>query len=137
MTDFDVAKAFFEACETGKGAAGCAEYCHPDAGFACQADALAAVTTLADYADWMQGLLTMIPDGAYRLTALAHDADRGTVIASAVFTGSHSGADGPVPATGKAVASDYAYVMQMDAGLVRHMTKIWNADYAVRELGWA
>lgn len=133
----DAATAFFEACETGKGWAGCAPYCHPDAGFACQADALAAVTTLADYAEWMKGLLVMIPDGSYRLTGFAADDARGTVVASAVFSGTHSGADGPVPATGKHVESDYAYVIQLENGLVRHMTKIWNADWAVRELGWA
>ena len=133
----DAATAFFEACETGKGWAGCAPHCHPDAGFNCQADALAAVSTLADYAEWMKGLLAMIPDGAYRLTGFASDAARNTVVASAVFTGTHSGADGPVPATGKRVESDYAYVIQLEDGLVRHMTKIWNADWAVRELGWA
>lgn len=29
----DTAAAFFEACETGKGWAACAEYCHPDADY--------------------------------------------------------------------------------------------------------
>lgn len=135
--DSDIARAFFEACETGQGWAACAQYCHADAGFACQADAIAGITTLADYAQWMQGLLAMIPDGRYTLTGFAADAERGTVIATAVFTGTHSGADGPVPATGKPVQSDYAYVMTLTDGRIGHMTKIWNADWAVRQLGWA
>ena len=51
------AREFFEACETGKGWAGCKDYCHDDATFSCQSDALAEITTVAAYADWMQGLM--------------------------------------------------------------------------------
>ena len=40
------AKAFFEACETGKGWTACQQFCTPDASFSCQADALAEVKTL-------------------------------------------------------------------------------------------
>jgi ketosteroid isomerase-like protein len=35
------------------------------------------------------------------------------------------------------VASDYVYVIQMDDGKVRHMTKVWNDVHALRALGWA
>lgn len=137
MSISDTAAKFFEACETGAGWAGCAPYAHADASFSCQADAIAGIKTLADYAEWMKGLLAMMPDGAYRLTGFATDEARNTVIASAVFTGTHSGADGPVPATGKATTSDYVYVMTLKDGKLAHMTKVWNADWAVRELGWA
>jgi hypothetical protein len=37
------AERFFEACETGKGWARCRQYCHSDATFTAQADALADV----------------------------------------------------------------------------------------------
>ena len=40
------AMAFFDACETGQGWETCRAYCHPDATFSVQADALADVTTL-------------------------------------------------------------------------------------------
>ena len=56
-----VAKAFFDACETGGGWEACERYCTPDATFSAQADALAGVTSLRDYTDWMKGLLTFIP----------------------------------------------------------------------------
>lgn len=59
-----------------------------------------------------------------------------TAVGAAVFHGTHT-APGPVPPTGKTVASDDAYVMQMEGGKVRHMTKIWNDGAAVRALGWA
>jgi predicted ester cyclase len=135
--DLDAARGFFVACETGKGWAECAAFCHADAGFSAQSGAVAAITSLADYAEWMKGLLVTIPDGAYHLTGFAHDADRHTVIATAVFTGTHTGAGGPVPPTGKRAESDYAYVMKMEGGRVRHMTKVWNDSWALQQLGWA
>jgi hypothetical protein len=42
-----------------------------------------------------------------------------------------------VPSTGKRVNSDYAYVMKFDSDKIGHMTKIWHAGIAMRELGWA
>src|SRR6185295_519998 len=45
----ETAEQFFEACETGKGWAGCQRYCHPDATFSAQTGALAGVDTLERY----------------------------------------------------------------------------------------
>ncbi len=135
--DFDVAQAFFEACETGQGWDACAQYCLPEATFTAQSGAIADITTLSAYTDWMKGLLGILPDGSYDLTAFAHDAERGTVAAAAVFTGTHTGEGGPVPPTGKTTKSDYVYVIKLDQGKVSHMTKIWNDGWALKELGWA
>jgi hypothetical protein len=66
MSHYETARAFFEACETGKGWDACKSWCHEDATFSCQADALAETMTLAAYADWMKGLLTPVPDGSSR-----------------------------------------------------------------------
>ncbi|MEO1550977.1 MAG: nuclear transport factor 2 family protein [Pseudomonadota bacterium] len=137
MSHFETAQAFFEACETGKGWGACAQYCTPEASFACQADALAETKTLAAYCDWMQGLLTPIPDGHYVLSAFAFDDARSTAVASAQFCGTQTGEGGPVPPTGQAVASDYAYVMVFEGDKISHMTKIWNDLQALRALGWA
>ena len=73
MTISETAMTFFDACETGKGADVCAEWCQDGAIFSCQADALAEVPTVADYADWMKGLLQPVPDGRYELTGFAVD----------------------------------------------------------------
>lgn len=137
MTQFETAKAFFEACETGKGWESCVPFCHEAATFSCQADALAETATLAEYAEWMKGLLAPVPDGHYTLAAFAADETRGTVVACAEFHGTQTGKGGPVAPTGKAVVSDYAYVMQFDGDKIRHMTKIWNDVHALRGLGWA
>lgn len=133
----DTALAFFDACDTGKGWEACSAYCHKGATFAVQAEPLADITTLEEYTDWMKGLLTFVSDSSYELKALALDEERGSVCAYAVFLGTHSGEGGPMPPTGKSTRTDYVYVMDFDDGKIRHMTKIWNAGWAMRELGWA
>ena len=130
------AREFFEACETGKGWDECKAYCTNDATFSAQTDVLADVTTLEAYADWMKGLLTILPDGHYELKTFAVDSERNSVCAFAVFHGTHTADGGPVPPTGKKVAADYVYNMEFDDGRISHMTKIWNDAQSVRALGW-
>ena len=132
----DTARAFFEACETGGGWEACSAYCTADATFAAQAEPLADVRTLEDYAEWMKGLLVFMPDGRYELKSFAVDTERQNVSAYAVFSGTHSADGGPMPPTGRSTSSDYVYVMEFADGKIRHMTKIWNSSWALRELGW-
>ena len=137
MSDMSsVAREFFEACETGKGWEACSTFCHPDATFSAQADALGDVTTLEGYADWMKNLLTPIPDGHYELKFFGADEERKCVAAFAVFHGTQTGPGGPGEPTGKTVAADYVYSMEFDGGKIRHMTKIWNDGISLRQLGW-
>jgi steroid delta-isomerase-like uncharacterized protein len=132
----ETARQFFEACETGQGWAGCRQFCAPDASFAAQAEPLAEIRTLEAYADWMKGLLGFMPDGRYEVKSFATDEARQNVSAYGVFSATHSGQGGPVPPTGKSTRTDYVYVMEFSDGKIRHMTKIWNANWAMRELGW-
>jgi predicted ester cyclase len=101
----EIAERFFIACETGKGWEGCMAYCNPGATFAAQAEPLAEVKTLGQYCDWMKGLMGFMPDGRYDLKCFATDEARHTVAAYAVFHGTHTGQGGPVPPTGKSVAT--------------------------------
>ena len=133
----ETAERFFEACEAGKGWAECRQYCHPDATFAAQTDALAGVDTLEAYTDWMQGLMAILPDGIAEVRSFAVDEARKNVTVFGVFRGTHTGVGGPVPPTGKSTASDYVYVMDFDGDKIRHLTKIWNDGFAMRQLGWA
>ena len=130
------AKEFFDACETGKGWEGCKTYCTADATFSAQAEPLAEVKTLAQYADWMKGLFGPLPNGSYEVKSFATDAERNNVTAYGVFSGTHTG-PGPVPPTGKSTRTDYVYVMQFTGDKISHMTKIWHSGLALRELGWA
>lgn len=136
-TIMETAGAFFEACETGGGWEACSPFCRPDAGFSAQAEPLADITTLQDYADWMKGAVVLMPDARYELKSFALDPERDNVCAYAVFSGTHTGEGGPVPPTGKSTSTDYVYVMDFEGGKIAHMTKIWNAGMAMRDLGWA
>ena len=131
------ARAFFDACETGQGWDVCRAYCHPDATFSAQADALADVSTVEGYCEWMKGLLTPIPDGRYELKCFAADEENNCVAAVAVFHGTQTGPGGPGEPTGNRVAADYVYAMQFDGDRIRHMTKIWNDVVSLRQLGWS
>ena len=91
----EVAHQFFEACEAGKGWEACKTFCTPNATFSAQAEPLADMRTLQAYADWMQGLMKMMPDGHYDLKAFATDDKRANVTAYAVFAGTHTGQGGP------------------------------------------
>lgn len=133
----DAAMAFYHACESGKGWAGCAEYCHPDASFSAQAGAIAEMKTLEAYCDWMAGVVTIMPDADYDLKASGADEENGRVTIYGVFTGTHTAEGGPVPPTGKRTESDYVYVADMRDGKIAHLTKIWNDGWAFGQLGWA
>jgi len=136
QTITETARAFFEACETGQGWEACSAYCDPNATFSAQAEPLADVQTVRDYAEWMKALLGFIPDGRYEVKSFATDGERNNVCAYGVFSGTHSGEGGPMPPTGKSTSSDYVYVMDFEDGKISHMTKIWNAGWAMKDLGW-
>lgn len=131
------AKQFFDACESGQGWEGCKTYCHPDATFSAQTGALASISTLEGYCDWMKSLFTPIPDARYELKFFAADEERNSVAAFAVFHGTQTGPGGPVPPTGKELAADYVYHMAFEGGQIKHMTKIWNDTISLQQLGWA
>ncbi len=138
MSDkLNLAKQFFDACETGKGWEGCQKYCHPGATFSAQSGVLADIETLEGYCEWMKNLLTPVPDGHYELKFMAEDEERSCVAAFAVFHGTQTGPGGPGEPTGRTVAADYVYAMEFDGDRIRHMTKIWNDAVSLEQLGWA
>jgi predicted ester cyclase len=132
----NVAEAFFQACETGNGWEGCRAYCTPNTTFSAQAEPLLELKTLEQYADWMKSMLTVLPDAHYELKSFATDSARSNVAAYGVFHGTHTGEGGPVPPTGRSMSTDYVYVMQFEGDKIAHMTKIWNAGMAAKDLGW-
>lgn len=132
-----VAKQFFEACEAGKGWDMCKTYCTPNASFAAQAEPLTDVKSLEAYTNWMKGLLQFMPNGRYVVKSFAIDEERQNVSAYGIDSATHTGEGGPCPPTGKSTTTDYVYVMEFEGNKIRHMTKIWNAGWAMKELGWA
>lgn len=138
MTAFETAKKFFLACEASEGWAGCQAYVAEGATFAAQCEPLVGVTTVAAYCDWMAAIGKVTLSGArYDLHASAYDETTKTALFFATFHGTHTGEDGPVPPTNQTAHTDYVYALTMnDDNLVAHMVKVWNAPWAMRELGW-
>ena len=130
------ARQFFEACETGKGWEGCKAFCHANATFSSQTGALSEISSLEGYCEWMKNLLIPIPDGHYELKFFGNDESTNSVAAFAVFHGTQTGPEGPVPPTGKTIATDYVYHMVFDGDRIKHMTKIWNDTIGLQQLGW-
>lgn len=137
MSMINDAKTFFEACDTGKGWASCAQFCQQDATFSGQSEVLAEIHSLEAYVDWMKGLLVPLPDGRYELKGFAADTEREIVLVFAVFHGTHTADGGPIEPTGKSVSADYVYAMEFAGGKIAHMTKIWNDVNSLQSLGWA
>ena len=132
----ETARQFFDACETGQGWEGCRAYCTADATFSAQCEPLTELHSVQAYADWMSGLLHALPDGKYEIKSFATDEATASVSVFAVFSASHVGTGGPQPPTGKTVAADYAYIMFFEGHSIRHMVKVWNAGWTMKQLGW-
>jgi hypothetical protein len=139
MTAFENATQFFHACETAQGWAGCQQYVAANASFKGQSEPMADIDTVEGYCEWMAAFGNdIVPGCSYDLHAAAYDEANHTAIFFATFTGTHTGDAGPVPPTHQQTNSHYVYALQMDNDdKVASMTKVWNASYALRELGWA
>jgi predicted ester cyclase len=85
----------------------------------------------------MKGMMAVLPDAHYEVKSFATDAERNNVAAYGVFHGTHTGSGGPVPPTGRHTSTDYVYVMQFEGDKIVHMTKIWHAGLAMKDLGWS
>lgn len=138
MKPFEVATSFYYACESLKGWAGCQPFVAEGAGFSGQCEPLVDIHTVEAYCEWMAGLGNGPLAGCgYELHASAFDEVNQTALFFGTFMGKHAGEGGPVPATQQETSSHYVYALQMDAdNKVCQMTKIWNAPWAMRELGW-
>ena len=139
MSAYENATAFFHACEGLQGWEGCRQYVADGAGFAAQSEPLVDIDSVQGYCEWMAGLGNGPLSGcSYDLHAAAWDEANQTALFFATFNGRHGGEGGPVPATGQQTHSHYVYALKVDAeGKVSHMTKVWNAPWALKELGWA
>ncbi len=138
MLAFENATEFFHACESLKGWDGCKQYVAPNASFSAQCEPLVEVDTVEAYTTWMAGLgSTTLAGCSYDLHSSSYDEANKTAIFFATLTGKHVGEGGPVPPTNKETRTHYVYVLSMnDEGQVEKMTKIWNAPWALKELGW-
>ena len=138
MSAFETATDFFHACETLKGWEGCKQYVAPGAVFSAQCEPLVDIDTVEGYADWMAALGSgALPGCSYDLHSSSYDESTRTAIFFATFHGTHTGDAGPVPPTNQQTNSHYVYVLTLDENdLISSMVKVWNAPWALGELGW-
>ena len=121
----EVATSFFHACETGKGWAGCSEFCTPDSSFTVQAvDAIPSIQinyckTVEQYTDLMKKLVEDFGEAAtYDVDASAFDSATGKAIFCCTFGG----------------FTHYVYTIEVKDDKVVAMTKVWNDAYAATKM---
>lgn len=138
MSAMNNAIKFFEACEAPAGWEACREYVEEGAEFAAQSEPLVEINTVEAYSEWMKAFGTVTsPEGSYTLHASSFDEASQTALFFATYHAKHTGEGGPVPPTNRSTDSHYVYALKMsENGKVQHMTKIWNAPWAMRGLGW-
>ena len=139
MSAFETATKFFHACESLKGWEGCKQYVAPGAKFTAQSEPLVDIDSVEGYTEWMAGLGNNPLAGcSYDLHASSYDESSKTALFFATFNGTHTGEGGPIPATNKQTNSHYVYVLTMNEDdQISSMVKVWNAPWALVELGWA
>lgn len=138
MHAFENAKKFFEACEAPLGWEACKDYVEDGAALVAQSEPLVDITTVQAYCEWMHGFGTVTAAGAtYTLHASSYDESTRTALFFATYHATHVGEGGPVPPTNQSVDSHYVYAIKMSANdKVAEVTKVWNAPWALRALGW-
>lgn len=138
MSAFENATKFFHACESLKGWDGCKQYVAPGARFTAQCEPLVDVNSVEGYTEWMAAVgKNALKSCSYDLHSSSYDEGNKTAIFFATFTGTHVGEGGPVPPTHKQTKTDYVYVLTMNNDdQVEEMCKVWNAPWALKELGW-
>ena len=139
MNAFANATSFFHACESLQGWEGCKDFVAPGATFEAQCEPLAGVDTVEAYCTWLAGLgKGPLAGCSYTLHASSYDEGTNTALFFGTFTGKHGAEGGPVPPTHRTTNTEYVYALTMgDDGKVAKMRKIWNAPWALKELGWA
>ena len=138
MTAFENATRFFHACEASEGWEACRGYVEPDASFKAQAGPVADFTRAREYVEWMAGVPHWMPDGHFEIHTSAWDEENRAAIIFATYHGRHTGEGAPVPPTDREMSSDYVFVLYMNRDdRVEKMVKIWNAHWALKQLGWA
>ena len=138
MSAIENATNFFHACDSAKGWDECSQYVAEGASFHAQSEPLVDITTVEGYANWMAGFgENVVPGSSYEIHSSAFDEETKTAVFFATFTGKHTGDGGPIPPTNKETNTHYVYILSMNEDdKIAKMQKVWNAPWALNELGW-
>lgn len=137
MSAFENATRFFHSCESSEGWEACRQYVEPGATFEAQAGPVAAFDKVREYAEWMAEVPHWATDAGFDIHTSAWDEENRAATFFATYHLRHTGEGGPVPPTNREMNSHYVFVLFMSADdRVEKMYKIWNADWALKQLGW-
>lgn len=138
MKAFENAKKFFEACQGAKGWEGCRPYVEPGAVFFAQCEPCVDIHTVKVFCECMAEFGTVTsPEGYYDLNCAAFDQANRMAMFFCTYHARHTGEGGPVSPTNKKTSSHCAYILTMSENdKVERMIKVWNSNWAMRELGW-
>ena len=139
MTAFENARKFLDACDAPLGWDGCRQYVADGATFVAQSEPLADINTVEAYCEWMADFgNNVVPGATHDLHTSSYDEKTRTAVFFATYHAKHTGEGGPVPPTGKETHTHYVYFLTMnDDNKVERFVKVWNAHWAMKELGWA
>eukprot|EP00038_Savillea_parva_P025626 m.48692 g.48692 ORF g.48692 m.48692 type:complete len:173 (+) comp7022_c0_seq1:185-703(+) len=134
------AMAFYDFSETGKGWDKCKDYVvNEDAPFDGQfVGSLSAIKTIKDYVGFTYGCTIAMPGCTATPWFAGFDEKNRSVNICADFKGHNTQpCEGFPPPTGKSTVSHYSYTVWFneDCKIIR-MRKLWNDQYAMKELGW-
>jgi hypothetical protein len=138
MSALEIATKFVNACDGLQGWNACKEFVSDGAVFVAQCEPLVEVNTVEGYYGWLDGVCNGPLQGSkYEINSSSYDEKSRTAVFFSTFTATHTGGGGPVEPTDKETVSHYVYAVTMnEAGKVEKMTKIWNAPWCLKELGW-
>ena len=138
MSAMENATNFFHACDSAKGWDECSQYVAEGASFYAQSEPLVDIATVEGYAIWMAEFSeNVVPGCSYEIHASAFDESTKIAVFFATFTGKYTGDGGPIPPTNKETDTHYVYMFSMnDDDKIAKMQKVWNAPWALKELGW-
>ena len=95
---------------------GCSAYCESRRDVRGAGERVGGRPRVEGCAEWMKGMLVVLPDARYELKSFAVDAERRTSPPTPSSTARTRGKGGPVPPTGKSASTDYVYVMDFADG---------------------
>lgn len=142
LTELESIQICMAACDGCRGWSACKDLCLPDATFSCQADTLAHIKTVQEYADFFYAFGKACPNASWTThnTQWCPQTHTATLVCTYHCTHSQSlEGVGPLTPTHKTSHTDYIYNVQTDPNQgykIKHITKIWNDKWCLRDLGW-
>ena len=139
-SEFESCNILQTACDDAMGWDACKGRCVEGATFSSQCDTFKDMKTIKEYAEWCQWFAKICPDGTWDINAVTWDGAINTAMFCCTYHATHSQEDEAgiaPPPTGKSTNSDYVYMIRTNNdGKIVSMTKIWNDQWALKELGW-